>query len=438
MPRRPSGTIIREGDHFVARLTLPDGSRPRVRLEAGISEERAREAARLLAERAARGELTRPTSTTAGPTETVDAWFTRWFADRAARGIVTAKGEAGRFRKWISPVLGAKPIVDVTTRDLEMVVELLDRASHEYATAEREKRRVDKATMCSWKTAFNVWGIVRTGFSDAARSKTLALRAIATNPAEKVRGPDKGAEKARTYLPPSTFASFIANPDVPILWRRVVAIATYTYARASELRALDWADVHLDEGFIMIHQTEDAAGEVGTVKSERPRRVPIEKELVPLLEAMRAESGGRGRVMDLVDDRHLARALRTWLRVGGHETAKGSATTAELTFHDLRATGVTWRCVRGDDVAKIKASAGHKHFSTTDRYMRDADVLGQWAGTVFPPLARSLLQPETSGVQPTSRTPKGASMRNHERILVEAAGIEPASARFLMHPRSRA
>jgi integrase len=438
MPRKSTGTVILHGDHFDVRVTLSDGRRsPRMHLPAELSEEQARAVALRLAEQANRGELTAPT---APPGESVSSWFARWFADRAARGIVTAEGEHGRFLKWIAPLLGDKPIVDVTTRDLEAVVEVLDRAARAHAEAESAGRKPDRAVMCSWKTAFNLWGIVRQGFSDARHSKTLALRVLEKNPAEGIRGPDTGARKARTYLTPTTFLAFVTNAEVPILWRRVVTLAVYTYLRASELRALEWRDVHLDEGFILVHQTRDAAGKRGTTKSERSRRVPIEPALRPLLEALRREREATGTVTDLVDDRHLARALRTWLRLAGLASPEHSstATTAGLTWHDLRATGITWRAIRGDDPFRIMKGAGHADMETTMRYVRDADEFCQGFGAVFPELPGELMSNVASNSRP--KTPRGSklSMRNHERILVEAAGIEPASARFLMHPRSRA
>jgi translocation and assembly module TamB len=51
-----------------------------------------------------------------------------------------------------------------------------------------------------------------------------------------------------------------------------------------------------------------------------------------------------------------------------------------LTFHDLRATGITWMAVRGDDPLKIKQRAGHTTFSTTEGYIREAEDLRESFG----------------------------------------------------------
>jgi integrase len=41
-----------------------------------------------------------------------------------------------------------------------------------------------------------------------------------------------------------------------------------------------------------------------------------------------------------------------------------------IRFHDLRASGITWMAVRGDDPQKIQARAGHTDFNTTQGYIR--------------------------------------------------------------------
>ena len=78
-----------------------------------------------------------------------------------------------------------------------------------------------------------------------------------------------------------------------------------------------------------------------------------------------------------------------------------------MTFHDLRATGITWCAVRGDEPLKIKQRAGHSTFSTTEGYIREAENLGGSFGQVFPPLPPSLLD-----IRPESAYPP----RNPENI----------------------
>jgi hypothetical protein len=81
----------------------------------------------------------------------------------------------------------------------------------------------------------------------------------------------------------------------------------------------------------------------------------LEPEIIPLLEAMREESGGEGRVFgDLGDERELAAQLRADLVTAGvdrhelHHPSKATEAPREwMTAHDCRTTCITWMAVRG-------------------------------------------------------------------------------------------
>jgi hypothetical protein len=68
------------------------------------------------------------------------------------------------------------------------------------------------------------------------------------------------------------------------------------------------------------------------------------------------------------------------------------ASHKNITLHDLRATGITWMAVRGDDPLRIKQRAGHSSFSTTEVYIREAENLARGFGDPFPPLPSDLVQ----------------------------------------------
>jgi hypothetical protein len=157
----------------------------------------------------------------------------------------------------------------------------------------------------------------------------------------------------------------------------------------------------------------DTLGVVKSTRSGETRRFAVESALLPLLQTMHKETGGKGPVVSF-RDRHMSRDLRLWLTRAGitrPELHHGSATRKALTWHDLRATGITWMAVRGDDPLKIKQRAGHTTFSTTEIYIREGEAIRDGFGEVFPPLpAKPLLElpshtdgptgsnsPETSG-----------------------------------------
>lgn len=400
------------GAHWDVRVLMRDNKRgKRLCLDPDVNEADAREIALEISTLAARGEIV--SVNRVSKKDSVLAWFERWFADRTSRGNVDAEREHGRFKKWIGE-LGNKRMTEVTEGDLEDFVEMLDRAAIAHAEAEMEGEKVDHSTMMSWKSAINVWGIVRKGFTDAHKSKTRALRVLSNNPAKDVTGPDEGASKARSSLSPTKFLAFVERDDVPVLWRRVVALAVYTYTRASELRGLRWSDVRFNDGVMVVHRTVNHRGKRGTTKTQKTRLVPIEPELMPLLRALAKGRGPDDVVIEIPDGRHLARALRTWLEfagLGGPELER-SATEAALTWHDLRGTGATWRAIRGDEPLRIMSDAGHDDFKTTLKYIRLADLLRAGYGQVFPPLPASLIVPK---IPPESGGSGPTSLRNHWR-----------------------
>ncbi len=104
-----------------------------------------------------------------------------------------------------------------------------------------------------------------------------------------------------------------------------------------------------------------------STKCDAARRIPIEPNLLPLLQAMRQEVSGRGPVLRLAGDGGPAK-LRMYLKRAGVKRADlftTDATRKAITFHDLRATGMTWCAVRGDEPLKIMQRAGHSDFETT-------------------------------------------------------------------------
>ena len=97
------------------------------------------------------------------------------------------------------------------------------------------------------------------------------------------------------------------------------------------------------------------------------------------------------------------------------------ATRKNMTWHDLRATGITWLAIRGDDPLKIMQRAGHEDFRTTQGYIREAEAIRDGFGDVFPPLPPDLLGggaapatlPPEGGVSPGESPGNDLSMRNH-------------------------
>lgn len=249
-----------------------------------------------------------------------------------------------------------------------------------------------RKTAISWKTAHNIWATATKMCADAAESKLDELRVREENIASGVEGPDRGAKKSKQYLYPSEFLAFISCDDVPVLWRRLVTLMIYLYPRPGELRELRWEDIDLVHGVVHIHQATDRiTKKAKATKTDCARRFNIEPRLLPLMKKMHAEAGGKGHVIVLPCDRDLARGLRTWLTRAKIERAElhhATATRKAMTVYDLRATGITWLAIRGEEPLRIMQRAGHTSFQTTQLYVREAENLRQGFGDVFPLLTK--------------------------------------------------
>jgi integrase len=405
------------GDHYVARVLLRDGTKSAwIDLPVGLSEDEARAITTELAVQAARGEITRvaPPPSALATVEhpsagaTVEAWVEAWLDRREGRGLTSTEDDRGRWRKWLSRHFVGMRMRDVKRGHLEAVVEDLD-------------ERVLRGEL-AWKTARNAWAIVTKMFKDATSSKIRALRVRADNPALGIEPPDKGAEKSKAWLYPNEALQLVGLDRAPIRWRRLFAVAVYTYAREGELEALEWGDVDFEGRTVHIHRAvERRSGEVSTTKSEHPRRIPLEAELVPLLELMRDEATD-DLVLDMPPAGDIPERLRRYLKLAGvdrEELLTSDATRRALRFHDLRSTGITWMALRGDDPMKIMSRAGHDDLETTMKYIRAAEVLGAGSniGPPFPPLPASLL------VRTAERTESAKTWGQLGGIISRSVGV---------------
>jgi integrase len=173
-----------------------------------------------------------------------------------------------------------------------------------------------------------------------------------------------------------------------------------------------------------VHQAVNRAKPAATTKAtktEEERRVIIEPKLRPLLEKMKDEAttdlvfpklppyhGSDGQAPTLRADLERAGVKRAALLVPAR-------TRKRMTFHDLRATGITWAAIRGDDTLKIMSRSGHSEYQTMMGYVREGEVMRDGFGDVFAGLPEALLEsprlapiPQEKGQKPGEMgVPKG-------------------------------
>lgn len=424
MPRKPTGSFEIRKDakgrpYYVGRVRLADKSQEWVYPPDGMSEARARDWVAAMQEKELRDGLLlarkrgeRDKIAAAG--ETFAKYAERRGALRLAAGKVNAADEVKIMIKHAGPILADLPIATIGRPLLEDVRDALDAKV--------------RAGVIAWKYAFNIWGYLTSLFSDACESKERSLRVRTDDPTAGMRGPDQGADTQKAYLYPDEFLQLVSCEDVPLRWRRSIAIAVYLYARAGELHALEFdKGVDVQRGVAEItEQIDRKTAKRRENKTKSTRRLPIEAELLPLLEAMSKELGGVGRVMPIeATDRKLALKLQRCLAIAGvtrRALVERTKTAKPLSWHDLRATGITWCAVRGDEPLRIKQRAGHRTFTTTEGYIVEAENIREGFGTVFPPLPPGLLVRDN--VRDNYWTEQIRAPENKAKRSVEAPGIE--------------
>lgn len=353
--------------------------------------------------------------------ETLAEYAERWLKSRTGR-VGTVGHDESHLRLHVFPVsvrrgtlsFGLLRVSEVTREDVEDVVKALDDKVQE---AESKKARF------GWKTATNVWSTVTKLFDDARSHKDRSLRARDTNPCTDVRGPDRGAKKAKQYLYPSEFLRLVNCPKIPLHFREVYAFLVYTYMRVGEFEALRRGDIDLEHGVIHVTKAVDRlTRKVKSTKSGETRVIPIEPQLASLV-ANLVDRKGKHKLGDfwIPDPEDRAICLRAHLLLAGVTRATlhaDDARSKHITAHDLRATGITWAAVRGDDHLKIMQRAGHADAGTSLLYIREAENLRQGFGEPFPELPTTIAP---SGHQPDTESSQVVD------IIVEQRGIEPVS-----------
>lgn len=330
---------------------------------------------------------------------TLDAWYALYVAHQRGLGMY---GTPDTWHRWISPRIGHLQWNKVTPEHVEAIRDDLDAA----IVARRElgpgRGRLTPRSACS------VWDILRSAVTHARRSKRRDLRVLARghDPMLDVAPPgERGARRGRIkpWIYPVEFLRLASCTRVPHSWRRLYAIACYTYLRPGELRVLRVSDIDLANNVVRVtkawHYLLDRVKEPKTAAGYRD--VPIDKHLRPLLvraiRGLRPEDLVAPILSDEPDRSRLSEIFREHLWTAGvrrpalHEQ---SMLARRAVYRSWRDTGLTWLAVSGVDIVRIQRRAGHQDLRTTSGYVRQAEDLAGKLGTPFPPLPKELLASE--------------------------------------------
>jgi hypothetical protein len=165
---------------------------------------------------------------------------------------------------------------------------------------------------------------------------------------------------------------------------------------------------------------------------------------------MHAEVNGRGRVVQNTHDNKkaehgmpptedLAATLRVHLERAGVKRADlftDRPTSKRVTFYDLRASGITWEVLDGTEHVRIMQRAGHRNFSTTQGYIREAEALGENVGQPFGALRASLLSGDSEPAEAESAADESSNESSRGAFVGGFVfGSSTISARLFASPR---
>ncbi len=243
----------------------------------------------------------------------------------------------------IIPTLRNRPLDEINVHELE---ELIDRVC-------RDKSAQTKKHLLSYISDIFKYAVKRG--------------LIPTNPVDRIDRP-KVVKKDQLSLSEAEARKLLTHlrENYPIMFYHV-AIALHTMCRAGELRALTWADIDWQGRLLTVNKTRDAKTglKLGTKNSES-RKIPINNELLTILEELRRETFSAP--SDPI--------LPYWREFASGEQGKPlklicqSLQLPPIRFHDLRATGITLLLMKGVALTRVMLVAGHKRISSTNIYLR--------------------------------------------------------------------
>ena len=294
--------------------------------------------------------------------------FAREFLALADRNRSDYRNKERELRLHLVPLLGPLRLDEINARVVDQVRARLRTAGGPSATSRRTRDRKGqpvsrrrKGGARSPKTINNILGTLRTLLNRAHEYGLIQF-------VPKIRF-EKEAETDPEFLDFEETTALVDALDDE--WRVLVLFAIRTGLRRGELMELRWSDLSLEGArpYVRVRRAlkrdERGAWVVKSTKGNRPRRIPLSRDLVPVLREHRGARRGAKLVFPASDGGYLnPDGLYRALVAASHRTGLQK----HVHPHMLRHTFGSHCTMRGVMAEKIRQWMGHASLKTTERY----------------------------------------------------------------------
>jgi integrase len=270
--------------------------------------------------------------------DAIDAWFqglraghiTNRSGDRYKPGAI--RGYEQNLRLRVTPVLGDRRMADVTTQDVQKLVDGLIAAGLEPAT-------IDSA-LTPLKALYR---------------RALARGEVRLNPTVGIEKPAVRSKAKRVVLPNDAEAMIAAlDTNERALW----ATAIYAGLRRGELIGLRRQDIDLATGLLHVRRGWDMIdGEIAPKSRQGRRDVPVAGVLRDHLDEL---------LLDLADDNHVFGRPEWVCRAGRRARERWEARRLPvLTMHECRHVYASHAIAAGVNAKTLSTYMGHANIAIT-------------------------------------------------------------------------
>jgi integrase len=172
----------------------------------------------------------------------------------------------------------------------------------------------------------------------------------------------KTAQSKYDFFTFEEYEQLLATASSEPEWRATILVAAEAGLRMGEIIALEWSDVNLQAGNLVVRRSS-WLGIVGTTKGGRDRTIPISKRLAAALKGHRHLRGSL--VFCSADGAPLT---RNKMKKPLWAICK-RAGLRNIGWHSLRHTFCSHLAMKGAPPRAIQELAGHTSITTTMRYM---------------------------------------------------------------------